>query len=337
MKSSSDNVQEIELFDILKTIWNGKWIVISIAIIFSLLPLYSFYNQNIYYKISSTFYPVSSNLYYLEHFNLNRILGKFDKNLQINKRNFYDLFISHFRNKELLKKSLEDSKYFNELTKDMNKIEKKAFIENIASAFELKKINDVLWDIKFQWKSKEEATLIFEDVINEIHKSTIKTTNKTILKLLKTIELMSIDKNQVDENLLIKRINFLKKHIILAKEAGIKVNKFENHTLGNIRENYYYLRGYQIIEKELKLMLQNKLEKNISPIRQIETKILISRISNELFDNDTVNKWVSYDNPKVLMIKKNYNKIILFAFAGIVVGIITVLLANAFFAYKNRI
>ena len=275
-----DNNKEVTVFQLLKIIYEGRIIILSLTFISFIISLiFILYYNNSRENISEiTLDGLIPNSSELINFNFLKELLISSEGIDINKgqlkvthfstEDFRQIFIEHLRNKENVKKTA------NELDVDLNDIKLKVNVPQNGSQFKVQVIS-------FQEKINE----IF---LNKIIENSITMTRKTIIDYFKNdyeyvihgIKVMNeklfdksfkiekliseypeslitekITNNKNELNKLQKRLNELKLHNEIAIHLGIPLPLHQGDDIVLIEGlNAEYLRGYNSLSVEINII-----------------------------------------------------------------------------------
>ncbi len=307
------NNNEIDLIVLFKLIWGGKikiLLVTTITFLIGLAYSYQLPKNNLY---SLTIYPSDNSEFYRNIFIEKIIYGgpenQKNYNLIIFERFFsefqdYDEFLSFIKN---TKKVRENISKFN--TKDQ---EKKLF--NYTKFLEIiQKNSDSQVDLNLKWDNRTEALDILKNTLNLVINNLEKKIYKEFNSFLYMQEKIDLAKKQ-------ERLEFLKKQSAFAKELNIskfQLNNFDlsrSESLLNLGDENmdYYLRGYELIDKEIEYIENynnNKFE-------------IVKEEINALMKDDI--KWVNYNLNSIKVKPLTNTKLILIIsiILGLVFGIL---------------
>tara|TARA_B110000483_G_scaffold241753_1_gene325583 strand:+ start:4608 stop:5609 length:1002 start_codon:yes stop_codon:yes gene_type:complete len=320
-KNSPSYHDEIDLIELFRTIWLSKIKIVLITII-SFLIGWGYSN-----KIPNSFtssliinpgkiseYSKLETIYTQLGY---QIIPKNIKN-QANHR-MLKTFIDELMDYEELILVIRDNEKIKESISKLSAGEQRQELFNYAKSFTLK--SDLDYTLSFNWHNSKQS----KDIIEQTLDLTVANLEKSIYKDLE-YKLDIENKKAINRNQ--ERIVYLSEQSSIARELDILDNQVDNVNLAqstlalNINTNdvAYYLRGYRAIEKEIEL-IKNREYKNFAEIKK---KI---NILKEMKIN-----WIDY-NIYLINVKSNKNvKNILLKsiLIGIIVGILYVLISNAF-------
>lgn len=355
IEKNAKNIDDIDLFNVINNVWDGRYIVILLTVFFFILGNIYYYQLDDNYKLSLDlrkskdtefikFLPINK---FFNEYELNEIIdmntnnGKNENSVnkinqlnQINKETIFNRFVEEFLDYEELVQVLQnDPKIINEL-KNLSDQEKNFKLYNYAGRFKI--VNTKIKNqqdfstIFFEWDNKEEGSKIIDQTLNLVLTNLQNSIFREIDEFLRI-------KRYVDLNSDLIRIDRLLEQSEIAKELNIvdnlnpkdmdRVNLSNSNVSFNINTSgsAYYLRGYKAIDKEIKLIKNRKyrelenFEKELDTLRKSNIKL----IDYNLFKI----------NAKSL--KTSRNKIWLGTiFAGFVSGVFLVLL---FKSYQRRL
>ena len=219
------------------------------------------------------------------------------------------------------------------------------------------------WQIKFKTFDKDKWELILKAIDDEINNEIrdelilINSIQKKTAKLLVKFQLENINSaiinSKYDYEIEIKkRLAFLNEQALIARELDIQKNTLgtlnyeSSYIIPNIQtENPYYMYGYDMIEKEIELIMsrkdKNSFTNNLSQFER-EKRTLLQNLTleraDQLFDNTPIFKSenfraanIIYNNTEFKNVSKFSLKFVLLfsIIAGLISGIIFIRLAKA--------
>lgn len=325
---------EVDLIELLKTIWNEKIKILLITAIVVIIvsglsykvPKQDIFNNSLTIKPSqdSEFYKFS---------NVNKLLN-------ISSNMMFEKFIFELSDREEVISVLKDYEptrklFFKSPTIKQKKLfydyAKKNLVIKEVIKFDKKggKINSKkIYTINFKWHDKYESL----DILNQTINLTLINIQKKVFKNLEEIH------EKTKTNILrkdLKRIEYLEEQAKIATELNIEVETDsltldEGVFLNLIRDDLpYYLRGYKAIRKEMEL-IRNRDYKQFTYLDQ-EIAVLKKMDIN----------WIDYNilNLESKLINNNKKKlklIIMFSIVmGLIIGAFYVLIINAFKNHKK--
>ena len=355
-KNSINSDKEIDLVELIKTIWDGKIKIFLITIIIVVIT-YG-YNQQILkskpqekiYKNSLTIKPsnnsefikflpiydyLNSDKYQL--FNSDQLNFSFIPNkehLRIDNKKILAQFLRELLDLEELVYVLENNKNVLEEVSNLTEEEKTKKLYNYAKLLTVAKsdeqlINELeIYEINFVWKDPDET----KEILDQTIKSVIINLEKNIFNGLENmLEMKEANIKDADIN----RMQFLREQSLIAKELGLKDNQVENHPSSssqynlslNINNNNiaYYLRGYKAIDKEINIVR----DRNYTGLSSLKNKLMNLKKSNIEWINYNINL---LDSELLKQIKSKKNKIPLYIsiLLGLIIGLFYVFIYNAF-------
>jgi LPS O-antigen subunit length determinant protein (WzzB/FepE family) len=398
-KKNIQHADDVDLLDIILTIWNGKWKIILITFIAVVItfgfqtiqkpPIVITFQANTQIKSISIFdeFEYETYNYYLDKIRSKKISYKINKtqapeqnslNLKkIDKNYLLKLFIDKLSDNSLSKEAIKkfgliDANDFNSSSEYENAVMKKASSIKISLNYNNNNNNNnnskknkelPYWDIQFTTadKNKWENSLKFiQDKANEqIQKYLYESFGTLILNLkkLKIYEIENIEEEILEsfenyKTTISNRLVFLKEQAQIARSLDLPKNSLENSlrnpTVITKEDNFstYYMRGYNMIEKEIEL-IQNRTDdkpfiEDLIELEKQKNKLLrnkdIERIQN-LFENTPIAKSDKFMAANIVVQSTQYKKLnfktsiipmlILASLIGAIVGIIYVLIKNA--------
>ena len=303
MKKKNNN-DEIDISDIILNLWDKKIKIIIITTSFLILGFLYFDFSNKNYIATTNIKPISTfeNAKYKTY---NSLAG--EGMVNINRNNLLNLFINKIQAEEIIISGIIK---FELVNKDDFKTEND-YQENVKQTAILitdqmrppsndekkKNKNTPYWTLNFKINDKESWKSFIEYLENQVNKeirgSLINqfNTDIEILKIGSKFKLEDIEQNIANELddykiTITNRLAFLKEQAEIARTLNIKKNTLEteyfqtdNTIVTNIKsENSYYLKGFQMIEKEINLINVRKNEKafviNLFTLEQEKRSIL---------------------------------------------------------------
>jgi len=286
MKKKTYN-DEIDISEIILNLWDNRIKIIIITTSFLILGFLYFYFSNNNFLARTIIKPIST-FEAIKYKTYNSLAG--ESIVNIDQKNLLNLFINKIQTEEIIKNGIIK---FELVNKDDFKTEID-YQENIEQTAILitdqmkppsndeknKNKNTPYWTLNFKISDKESwknFTEYLENQVNkEIRQSLINQFNTEIeiLKIGSKFKLEDIEQNIVNELddykiTISNRIAFLKEQAEIARTLNIKKNTLEaenfqtdNTIVTNIKsENSYYLKGYEMIEKEISLISSRENEK----------------------------------------------------------------------------
>lgn len=254
---------EIDLLDVLKTIWDGKWKIILITFITSLICIIYLSLQPPKY-ISSTSIERAENSEFIKYTTLNDILSeKFQMNEDINigylvnSPNVFKMLISEFRDYdevvEILKNDPKISESLINIPEDNKRHEliglAKSFVVSDSSQISGSSDNSKNYKLSYTWHNINEGRKIFKtaldlcllNVKNKIVKDISQLAESIDKKNLRNIKSLTLKielakKNQRQKDLM--RTRYLEEQSKIAKELGIEENQFQSLSVASNADSF---------------------------------------------------------------------------------------------------
>ena len=290
MKKKTYN-DEIDISEIILNLWENKIKIIGITTAFLILGFlyFNFLDKNFIattnIKTISTFEANKYKLY-------NSLAG--ENVVNINHKNLLDLFIEKIKTEEIIEDGIVKFELVNnddfQTERDyQEKIQRTAILitdQIKPPSVDEKNENNKkpYWTLNFKTRDKESWKNFLKYLENkaneEIRQSLINIFNKEIdiLNVTSKFELEDIEQKIANELndykiSITNRLAFLKEQAEIARTLNIKKNTLEaenfqtdNTVVTNIKsENSYYLKGYEMIEKEMSLISSRENEKLFIP------------------------------------------------------------------------
>ena len=308
-----NNNRDIDLGEVLKVLWKGKWKIIIITIIFFLVVLAYSTSLPKIYKTSLTVYQSERSAFtkYLllnevlnDHFNLYGAKTKkaiTSNYIPITPSNIFNMVRNEFNDSNEIKSILENLSRDNDKFKNFTNTD----IKNLSNSFiffPIANANDNFSKLNFNWNNLEEGQLIIDTTLKEILKNVKKVLINNINGLAETIEYKNQNKiNSIKTKAELikklskeqdqKKIKYLTEHLKIAKELDIKnffdgdLNEFSSfaetfYQNGEIIENIpYFAFGYDAIQLEINRILKRSNDAN-AYFALAEYRILLEKLTD---------------------------------------------------------
>ena len=321
---------EIDLFDLVETLWHGKWVIVATTIFAALVGIgYSAWKPNSF-NVTAPLYDGKSTAF-VEYAYLNDVLKKNKLDHSINSKRMFTLFVSEFNDYEEMIAALSKDEFVNQVIKDLNEKDKRKALISLAKSFEIRppKKGQTNWSLAFQWHDNQDGIDLFDEALlltlTNVKTSTIENIeglasflDQKNLRDLETskIELALIEKKQRERDR--KQIQYLKEQSSIAKELGIETNRLDANALSQSSQNAislnvgsnefpFYLRGFKAIDIEISLIIKrSKAETLLMSGDYVEVSEKILALENDLsskhvrdalniIENDNPDDWVEYN------------------------------------------
>ena len=363
--SDETSDDEINLIELIRTIWDGKWKIASIIAV-SLLSVFCFniLKSNTFFTASTKIKPITS--FEFDKYNLFNARGIFE----ITQDTLLSLYIEKIEEGSLLESGIDK---FNLINKDNfdNESNYREAIQKFASEIQVlrpvQKKNKIRLHhelrAEFNDKDKWKDLLTFVDSeANKKVKASISIRFKTIVSMqnqkkdfaIKDLDI-KIENVKKDYDRYTKdRLAFLNEQAAIARKLDIEKSTIssqrfsaQNTFVTNVKTDApFYLRGYLAIEEEMR-QINNRKDKNpfISDLLKLEQQ------KRDLAQNETIIRAIDLFNKTPLNqsdfqativkvattdFKQKNRDNLYYALAivlGSIIGVVYVLIANAF---KNR-
>jgi len=344
-QSQQDN-DETTLSDVIRAIWDGKWIISSItAVIFIIVVTYLIIKPQTYKGIIQI-NPIKT--YEASKYGEVNSL----KLIKIDSEYLEQLFIDELLKYNVFEVSMMENRYLEKIENE-TELDYLIRIKKAARVFSLSKplnrgSRDLekqtpKWTLSYKTLRPDLATKVIAEAFslanNEVNAKVQNVIDRTVSSYLRLIERKLEDINMLDKvylrNEKIKtqtRLVFLDEQNSIAKVLGIEKNTPTEQTftaeskLINLadKEVPYYLRGYLAIENEKDLLLQD------NTIVRLKESMLVTPIGTDNF------KAVFYDTNLIKFQRKAKHSLILALsiVLGGMIGIIVVCTQNAIIRKK---
>ena len=324
---------EIDLFELFKTLWDGKWKIISttfvaavIGVVFSVVKPNSF-------EVSTPF-QIAKPSVFLPYTSINSLLKQkglyFDKEFnesgyKFDRESVFNAVVFEFNDYEEMVDVLSEDEFVKQSIKGLDDRQKQKALIGFAKKFKIvpQSNKEKEWHLKFEWHNDYEGRSLFSLALQKTLINIQKISINNIEELAKSIEIGNSYKleklqsdlkviNETEKDKFKKRIIFLNEQYSIATELGIETNKLDATALSQNSQNQislsinpndvpYYLRGSKAIYKEIEL-LENRTEEEILLMSDGYFKVNneIASLQNDNSPSQLKNsaKLIERDNPK---------------------------------------
>tara|TARA_Y100000389_G_C17405438_1_gene487743 strand:+ start:303 stop:1424 length:1122 start_codon:yes stop_codon:yes gene_type:complete len=286
MKKKKFN-DELDLFDIIHHLWDNKIKILILTTVFLISGYIYYLSLNKNYLATTNIKPIS-NFEQQKYKFYNALAGEGGMNIDKNK--LYNLFISKIQTVEIIQEGISkfkliDKDNFKNEDEYNEEIERNAvlIIDEMNAPFineKDKTKNKPYWQYNFEISNR----LIWNNFLKYIEKKTNEEIRMSLINEFKIqtnilnnqlkFQLEDVDQNIANalddyKNLISNKLAFLEEQAAIARTLDIAKNTLQaenfqtdNTIVTNIKsENSYYLKGYEMIEKEISLINSRKNEK----------------------------------------------------------------------------
>ena len=369
---------DIDLIELLKIIWEGKSKIFATLII-SVISVFIFLNiQEKNNKSKKNYFTSTTEIktlaseetikyfsvidYMLTNANVNEDEIAFDKNGELIKKFFLDLYVEALNDKKFFREAIEkyelidinsysdQSQYNQAVNQLVSNIE--IITRKTSKKEEENELPNYYIQIKYDDVEKWESVMLYVDKLsNQKVKKYLQNHFQNLFAMLRQQRNYKIEDINIQIDNLINdydrqtsdRIFYLKEQSEIAKKLGVSKNTIEVQTLFNQntylsrvnKESPFYLRGYEAIDKEIELIRSRTDNKRAfitglfdleREIRQINQNKSIERV--ELNYQSTPINYENFYAAKLNILSTKYkyetedNQKKLLIFFGIVMGLI---------------
>ena len=324
---------EIDLFQLFKTLSDGKWKIISTTFVAAVIGVVSSVVKPNSFEVSTPF-QIAKPSVFLPYTTLNSLLKEkglyFDKEInesgyKFDRESVFDAVVFEFNDYEEMVDVLSENEFVKQSIKGLDDRQKQKALIGFAKKFKIVPTSnkEKEWHLKFEWHNDYEGRSLFSLALQKTLINLQKTLKNNIDELAKAIERknsyqlenLQNDLNAIKQNEkenLKKRIIFLNEQYSIAMELGIETNKLNANALSQNSQNQislsinpnnvpYYLRGSKAIKKEIEL-IENRSEEDILLMANANFKVNkeIALIQNDKSSSQLKNvaKLIERDNPK---------------------------------------
>lgn len=373
MKKKTFN-DEIDIAEIILNLWENKIKIIGISTAFLILGFLYFTSLDKNFEATTNIKPIST--FENDKYKLyNSLAG--EGVININQKNLLDLFIQKIKTEEIIADGIvkfelvnkDESQTENNYQEKIQQIAILVTDQIIPPSVDEKNENNKkpYWTLNFKIRDKESwknFSKYLENKANEeIRQSLINRFNKEIeiLNVGSKFKLEDIEQKIANELndykiSITNRLAFLKEQAEIARTLNIKKNTLEaenfqtdNTVVTNIKsENSYYLKGYEMIEKEMSLISSRENEKafisNLIELEKSKRAILQNKKIERLkflFSETPIDSKNSFIAAKIDFLTTVYKseqsltKILSISFMiGLIVSLIYLFLSNIIYSRK---
>lgn len=275
---------EIDLIQVFKSLWNGKWNIILITIAITLGGIAYNFQSGEKYTVSMPIQNGKGSVF-IEFKSINEVLKENDlllseENLNgylVNSSTIFEMFVNEFNDYEEMIKTLSNNNTIKNLIKDLDTIDQRKSLIGYAKSFQMSQpmINEtnskLVSTFSYTWTDVDEGSNLSEEALN--------------LTLLNVKATLINDINVLASSIDMKNLRELDK---LQTELDIIKNQ---HYLNNSRRIYY-------LEEQSSMAKELNISKNGLPNALIQSQI--RSLSLESQDNSVSVDMVSSDFPYYL-------------------------------------
>lgn len=337
-KNNPIHDDEIDFFELFKTVWNRKIIVIFTVLVSILIFSYIENQKPVAYNISLDIKASKASQFdqflIITSFinNQKNMIESETKNLSVSVNNIeiYNKFINQIGDYDELIEFFRKNKYIKKQISQISEYDQKNILYGYFQSIKINKIDEDKAIISFKWNNSKEGEEILTDLISVVKKNLEK---EVFLNLNNRVDLI---KNIAERNNL-SRIEYLLEQNEIAKELNISENQInsvnlyqsmDSVSLNDSQDNIaYYLRGYKAIEKEIAL-IQNR---NFKAIKNVKKLISSLESNNQI-------QWIIF-NPysiKSSSFNNSNRNLILSIILGLLVGVGYILISRSYHSLKTK-
>jgi chain length determinant protein (polysaccharide antigen chain regulator) len=320
---------EIDLLELFKTLWDGKWKIIATTFVSAVIGVVFSVNKPNSFEVSTPI-KIAKPSVFLQYTSLNSFLKQ--KSLYFNNTGYkfdsesiFKAIIVEFNDYEEMSDVLSEDEFVKQSVKGLDDSEKQKALIGFAKEFQIVplSINEKKWLLKFKWHNDYEGRRLFSDALQKTLINIQKISKNNVDELAEAIErqnsyqleklqddLKAIKQNEKEK--LKKRVIFLNEQYAIAIELGIESNKLDASALTQNMQNQislsinpndvpYYLRGSKAIKREIEL-IQNRTEEEILLMAddyvKVNEKIAFLQNDNSSFQLKNAAKLIESDDPK---------------------------------------
>ena len=323
---------EIDLFEIFKTLWDGKWKIIAItfvaaviAVVFSVVKPNSFEVSTHVQKgkpfVFLKYIPLSNLLQY--EMDRGEMISGGLPVYEFNRNSIFEAFVAEFSDYDEMLDALRDNDFVKQSIKGLDTTDKQKTLVKFAKKFKIVRptSEEKNWLLQFEWRDVSEGKRLFKNAIQKAIANVQKDLESDLSELAKIVELRNASRveklrnklnrvNQFEKERTNKRLQFLNEQSAIATELGMPTDRFGTNLFSQTPQREkslnaaladipFYLRGYKAINKEIEL-IENRSSEQILLMTtgHMEIREQIMSIENELSASQIRNavKLIESDN-----------------------------------------
>ena len=251
----SQTKDEIDLIEILETLWKGKLYIITSVFLCLLIGIIFVSRIQETFDVSTVIQKAEPSVF-IEFKPINDVLEEnelllTDKNrigYLIHTKNIFNTFLSEFNDYEEMKNILLNDSNISPLLNKTDGVKKEKQLISYAKSFEIflslenQDHANRQYELKFEWNDVDEGIMLFQKALELTLKNVKTTLYNDIDKLADSIDLKNqrqladlnaelnilIEKQKIDTA---KRIQYLSEQSSIAKELGIEKNRLDANAL----------------------------------------------------------------------------------------------------------
>lgn len=373
-ESHFNKEDEIDLFELLEKLWDGKWKIIATTFVAAVIGVIFSVEEPNSFEVST---PIQSGKpsVFIKYTSLNDLLESNLFSHSIDENSMFEMFILEFNDYEEMVDAVSTSEFVQKSIKDLDDVKKQKALNDFAKAFEIKAPSKKgkNWTLSFEWHDNYEGARLFNDAILQTLSNVRNLTKASLDDLAEAIDIRNIRNLEglrsklsiiLQKQSLVskKRIQYLMEESAIAKELGIETNMLDANALSQSSQNAislsvnsndvpFYLRGYKAIDKEIALIQSRSAEdKLLNANDYLETKEEILSLEKDLSSfqlrrateaiiTDNPNDWVEFNFAlaDVKSLKKTRLYVALSIVLGGIIGVVYVLISNSIGTRKKQL
>jgi LPS O-antigen subunit length determinant protein (WzzB/FepE family) len=268
---------EIDLFELFETVWNGKWTIVLTSFLATLLAFGYILIKPASYTVTAELNTASPSVF-TRYAGINEVLKANSFDYLISNENIFNSFVSEFNDYEELKAVLSDNEYVRSVLSETEAAKRENVLVSFAKEFKIQPPakNQTNWTVGFEWNDADEGKKILDSAFNQ----TLANVKASVLMDIEAlanavasrnelkIQKLKADLASLNEAIALKveqRSLFLKEQAAIARALDIQKNQLDDGGLAqsqsssvtlsvNATDTPFYLRGYAAIEAELELL-----------------------------------------------------------------------------------
>ena len=350
------NSNEIDLIELIKTLWNKKlWIFLSAFFCTAIAGVYAFTAKEQWTSTAIIVAPRSTDLGHLLPIRAEyaRIIGDGDFSAGKLSGSLYGQFKHFLLSNDLKRKFLEQSELLKNYTKNMTEEQKHAYIENAVAKYlivhevdpkkkDLTELDKIGLKVTFSAETPKDAQSVLTEYVSFVNKYILNQINQEFkLGFNLRLDALKFTKEQIEENLTEAKkvqVENLTNALDIARKAGIKDFSRGNNNisvpeymLGDARLNisdskladgtYLFMLGEKYLQAQLDIAKNNPV---VYPTNYYSTDRELSKLTKlapRLESVENVKAYYYLSSPDYPIVKDKPKKALILAI-GFIIGML---------------
>ena len=165
----SINHGDIDLFELLETLWNGKWKIIATSLIAVIIGIVFIVEKPNSFEVIT---PIQSGKQsvFLQYTSLNNLLESNKFLLSVDEESVFSMFVVEFNDYKEMVDAVSSSEFVQKSIKDLDDKGKERALIGFAKLFKLSapSKNNNKWTLYFEWHDSLEGVHLLNDAIRKV-------------------------------------------------------------------------------------------------------------------------------------------------------------------------